>query len=413
MLKKIIIVLLLSIIFISNALNVVKAVNELSEAYIIDKGLADYHLKYYKSEEEGSTYVECHIVGFDNGTFYPAYCMQRTASGVGKVEPYVVDVTSLIEDDRVWRAVKNGYPYSNMGLASEEDAFVVTKLAVYCLRGQSDVNLYSADDEDTEGKAMLAALKNLVEIGETGRETFTNEFNINKVEELKEDGDYYTTTYKVTSGSNIQKYMVTDFTGLEEGDIITSESGEIKNTFNSNENFKVKISKKNLNSNKNINIKIRATLKNYPMFYGKTRITDTQDYLLTWNDTQDIEKEVNLNLTLNTGKILVNKIDDETHIGIPNTTFKLYDSKGNYLGEETTDEEGKLKFSELFQGKYKIVETKPNEDYILNENHEYEVEVEYNKETSVNIENTHKKGDLIIYKVDKENSKLTLREYRI
>lgn len=417
MLKKILVILLLSIIFISNALNIVKAMDELSEAHIVNKGLAEYHLKYYKSEEEGSTYVECHVVGLDGDSFYPAYCMQRSASGVGKVDDYTVDITSMIDDDRVWRAVKNGYPYSNMGLASDEDAFVVTKLAVYCLRGQADVNLYSADEGDEEGKAMLASLKKLVNIGEgkdeegeKAKETFTNEFNITKVKEFEEDGNYYSTTYKVTSGANILSYTITGFSGLEEGDIITSESGEVKNTFSSNENFKVKISKNNLDSNKNINIKVKTTLKNYPMFYGKTRIPETQDYLVTWNDAQDIEKEVNLNLTLNTGKIIVNKTDDETHIGIPNTTFKLYDSQNNYIGEATTDSEGNLEFQNLFQGKYKLVETKSNDDYVLSEEHEYEVEVKYNKETTVNIENTHKKGDLVIYKVDKENNKLALRK---
>ena len=146
------------------------------------------------------------------------------------------------------------------------------------------------------------------------------------------------------------------------------------------------------------------------MFYGKTRIPETQDYLVTWNDTQEIEKEVDLNLTLNTGKIIVNKTDDETHIGIPNTTFKLYDSKNNYIGEAITNDEGKLEFPNLFQGKYKLIETKSNDNYVLSENHEYEVEVKYNKETTVNIENTHKKGDLVIYKVDKENNKITLRK---
>ena len=49
-----------------------------------------------------------------------------------------------------------------MGLESDYDAFAVTKFAVYCLQGQADINLYTADEDDVEGQAMLKALHDLV-----------------------------------------------------------------------------------------------------------------------------------------------------------------------------------------------------------------------------------------------------------
>ena len=45
--KKIPVILLLSIIFISNAINIVKAVYEIQEAQVVKIGDAPYHLKYY------------------------------------------------------------------------------------------------------------------------------------------------------------------------------------------------------------------------------------------------------------------------------------------------------------------------------------------------------------------------------
>ena len=419
-LQKILIVLLLAIIFISNALNIVKAAFEVSSLEIKNMGKAPYHLKYYKSEEEDSTYVECDMVGYKEGEdFYPAYCLNRDADGVGKVDDYNVNVENIdnyfldnvVQKEEVWRAVKNGYPYktgSEMGLDSDIDAFVVTKLAVYCLTGQADVNLYSADEEDEIGQAMLKKLQELVEIGQNGKETFNNEITINKSGDFVEDGGYYSYKYKVTSGSAISEYSIGSITGLQEGDLITDEEGNIKNTFSSGENFKIKILKEHLNSNKDISFEIEAKLTNYPMFYGKTTIEGTQNYLLTASKYQNIKKTEKLNLKLDTGKIIVEKQDDETSVGIPNTTFELYNLENKLISTLTTDEEGKIEFPNLFQGTYKLKEVKSNDNYILNENAEYTVQVEFNKTSTIKIENEHKKGDLIIYKVDKENNKLTL-----
>ena len=108
-LSKILVILLLAIIFISNAYQMVNAVFEISEAYIQKIGDAEYHLKYYKEEKGIYTYCTCSIVGhYQDGVFYPAYCLNRDMHGVGAVENYSVDVDSLIDNNSVWRAVKMG-----------------------------------------------------------------------------------------------------------------------------------------------------------------------------------------------------------------------------------------------------------------------------------------------------------------
>ena len=147
--KKIPIVLLLSIIFISYLANIVKAVYEIKEAYIVKIGEAPYHLKYYNESKKMYTYSICNIVGYyKDNKFYPAYCLNRDLHGVGAVDSYTVDIDKIIDNEQVWRAVKNGYPYKTakqMGVESEYDAFAVTKFAIYCLLGQADINLYTAE----------------------------------------------------------------------------------------------------------------------------------------------------------------------------------------------------------------------------------------------------------------------------
>lgn len=407
-LSKVLVVLLLSIIFISNAYQIVNATFEISEAYIQKIGDADYHLKYYKEEKEMYTYCTCSIVGhYQDGKFYPAYCLNRDMHGVGAVENYSVDVDSLIDNNAVWRAVKNGYPYKSageMGLSSDFDAFAVTKFAIYCLIGQADINLYTADEGDEEGQAMLNALHNLVNIGLNGSGSFKNELKISQKGELTEDGEYYSLVYKVTSGTTIQSYDIKSVSGLSNGELITDTKGNIKTSFNSGENFKIKIPKQSLNSDKNINIQIEAKLKSYPLYYGKTRITGTQNYLLTANSYQNINSEINTNLKLNTGKILINKVDSDTKEAIEGAEFELYNSKNEKLGTYLTNKNGKIEIPNLYQGKYYLKETKTNENYILDENTEFSVDVAYNKTSTIDIENKHKTGNLTINKVDKDNN---------
>ena len=410
--RKSIIILLIAIIFISYAFNTVKAVYEITESYIQKIGEAPYHLKYYNSEKGIYTYAICSIVGYyQNGKFYPAYCLNRDLNGVGKVENYTVDVDKIIENNRVWRAVKNGYPYKTakeMGLESDYDAFAVTKFAVYCLTGQADVNLYIADEEDKEGQAMIRALNNLVEIGKNGEETFSNELKISKITDLVEEENYYTLTYKVEAGSTISKYNIAGVSGLSNGDILTDEKGDIKTSFVSNEKFKIKILKEHLNSDKNINIEINSELKSYPMFYGKTRIAGTQDYLLTANSYQNMQASISTNLKLNTGKIIISKTDDETNEGINNTIFEIYNANEELIGTHLTDDYGKIEIPNLYQGLYYAKEIKSNENYFLNEDNKYCIDVKYNKTSTINIQNEHKKGNLTIYKVDKENNNIML-----
>lgn len=410
--KKIPVILLLSIIFISNAINIVKAVYEIQEAHVVKIGDAPYHLKYYNENKKMYTYSICSIVGYyKDDKFYPAYCLNRDLHGVGAVDSYTVDVDNIIENRQVWRAVKNGYPYKSakeMGLESDYDAFAVTKFAIYCLLGQADINLYIADENDSEGQAMLRALHNLLDIGVNGTETFSNELKISKVTNLVEDGNYYSITYKVNSGSTISKYKIKSVSGLSNGDNLTDMVGNIKTEFNSNEKFKIKILKTNLNSDKDINIEIQASLKSYPMFYGKTRISGTQDYLLTANSYQDLETNINTKLKLNTGKIIINKKDDETKQGIKDTVFEIYNSENQSIGTYTTDENGKIEIPNLYQGSYYAKETKSNENYILKKENEYSINVEYNKTSTIDIENEHKKGNLEIIKVDKENNSIAL-----
>lgn len=103
------------------------------------------------------------------------------------------------------------------------------------------------------------------------------------------------------------------------------------------------------------------------------------------------------------GNLKINKTDSETSKPIEGVTFELLDSKNNVVASGTTDKNGELNFQDLRIGKYKLKETKTNENYILNKMN-FDVEIEYNKTVVKNIKNDYKKGNIKINKSDSETS---------
>ena len=315
-----------------------------------------------------------------------------------------------MDDVRIWRVAINGYPYQSpeaLGVANQFDAFVATKQAIYSIIYGTDVNSYYRGG-DARGEAIKNAIIKLVDIGRNGTQTPANtNITVEKVNGFFEDRNYYSQEYRINAPVETSQYEITATTGLPEGSKVTDLSGNDKTTFSGNENFKIQIPKDKLTSNINVSIDVKGKSKVYPVFYGATRINGTQDYLLTYDVYGDTTGKATMNVVTNTGKIQVIKTDDETFKPIANVTFGLYKKDGTEVARATTNSEGIATFQGLYQNSYVLKELSTNENYILS-NVEFDVNVEYNKTTQIEVENEHKKGNLKVYKVDKDNNKISL-----
>ena len=109
----------------------------------------------------------------------------------------------------------------------------------------------------------------------------------------------------------------------------------------------------------------------------------------------------------NNAKIKVKKVDADTNEPISDTTFKISKEDGTEIGTATTGEDGVVTFNDLYQANYVLEEVKNNENYVL-EQKKIDIPAFYNQITDKTITNKHKEGDLTIYKVDKDNHKVTL-----
>lgn len=413
-LYKVTMILCVAILLLNTLANTIYAAVEinLNKAYIEKIGQAKFHLKYYREDRDIYTYLICSVVGYydKNGDFNPTYCMNKDLSGAEK-ESYYVKIDSLLDNDKVWRVIKNGYPYKSakeLGLKDKYDAYAVTKWAVYCVLGESQLKYFKADNDDEEAVAMLKALKNLVKIGEEGQETQKNDpLKLSKIGSLKEEEKYYTQEYKLESTSDLNNYEISKTIGMPSGGFTADTEGKKTTKFKTNQNFKVFIPKEQMTKDIDIKITVKAECKAYVILEGKTTVTKTQNYVVTAGEYTTANTTANLKIGVNNANININKIAEDTQKGLEGVIFELY-KDNKLINTKETDKDGKIKFDNLYPGKYTIKEIQTNADYIL-EAKEHDVELEYNSNKEITIQNQRKKGGLILYKVDSENQELKLQ----
>ena len=125
-----------------------------------------------------------------------------------------------------------------------------------------------------------------------------------------------------------------------------------------------------------------------------------------WNETTDVKIENEKKK----GYIKIIKQDAEnSNIKLEGVEFHIMDINNKLVDKVITDKEGLAISSKLPIGEYIIKESSlgENNQYILNEE-EYKIIVEDEKTKEVVIENIHKKGNLKIIKVDKDDKTITL-----
>ena len=130
----------------------------------------------------------------------------RILHGVDENGSYTVSIIELLDDVRIWRVIINGYPYktpAQMGLETEEDAYMATKQSIYSIMFDRDVAAQYRGKDD-RGNKMVNAMVELVNIGRYGTQTpQQSNLTVSKVGNLVETANYYYQEFKVTSSVNI------------------------------------------------------------------------------------------------------------------------------------------------------------------------------------------------------------------
>lgn len=408
----------------------VKAAN-IGETKSLERGALGYYCiqKWNGNKWVYLTYNQTYYTDTD-GQRYIAYCLSPGLPGVGYVsgekETYNVKINNLLEDDKIWRVLKNGYPnktVEDLGVETADDAYFATMQAInsilrgytleqarelYCV-GQFAINGEKIEDIQRRGNKTLNALFNLIDIGLNGTETRKQFLNasIKKVTELRdENDDFYSQTFKVVSQSEISKYVVDKLENLPAGSFVADLQGNEKHIFNGGEEFKIMISKKFETEDIKGNILVNVTQKNYPIYYGTSQIEGCQDYALCNNSYSEVSLNSEIYAQVNKSRLTILKTDVETQKPLQGVKFQVTYADGT-SNIYSTDENGKIVIANLRPETIKIKEVKPLEKYKLN-NNEYEIKLSYNEEKEIEIKNEKQTGNIKVIKVDKDNNQIKI-----
>lgn len=357
---------------------------------------------------KGSIVITYYAEYNDNGVTYPAYCLDKTKTGVSASNPsYSVSVENAISDVKLWRILINGYPYKTieeLGVANREEAFTATKQAVYTYIHGNQLSDYQPIGE--AGVRTLNALHKIVNDANNSTEMqISNRVDINRLQEHWEqdsiDLNYVSKKYNVSSNATINNYKVkvTDDKGQIIEDLrITDENNNEKQEFAPNETFKILVPIKSMKEDKNLKISIETKVQTKPILYGRASSSNLQDYALTAETYEDGIGETNDKYGKNETRILIVKQDSETKEKLEGVQFQLLDENKNVLYTNLqTDKNGMITIDNLLPGKYYVKETKTISGYELYEklieveialNEEFTVTVNNNKEDEPTIEKT-------------------------
>lgn len=409
--KKKIVYIILLIVYLVNAFSGIVSATQINDAQIIDMGDCGYHLQFWDTKQNAWSYIITTLVGYNyQGQTHYAYCLNADRHGVGEESSYNVNISTLLDDVKVWRTITAGFPYrsaAQLGCSTNEDAFVATKQAVYCiLYGYNPETRYNGGD--ARGVQIKNAIINLVNEGRNGTRTPQSaNVSVNRVGDLVRNGDWCYQEMSVSSFVNMGSYNVTATNGLPDGSKIVNMNNQDQTAFGGGEHFKIAIPTNKVVNNIDVTVAVRARCETYPVFFGSAPSSNLQNYALTFDPMAD-EQGIN-QFTIDTHKstIKVIKEDAELKYRIPNVVFDFRYVAGEEIGRYTTDSNGEITIDKLRPGTVIAKELETDQNYILNDK-EQEIYLSYADSQVKSVENERKRGNLQVYKIDKDNNKITL-----
>ena len=363
-----------------------------------------------------------------------AYCMDQDLDGVGWLpgedENYDTEVKYELKDEKIWRVLKNGYPNvspEQLGVETEDDAYLATKQAVYWVikyrnveggnaynvythfrAGETEINNQNLDDIQRRGKKVIDAIYNLVNIAFWNEQEVQQDPEIVDIGQYEEDEnpEYCIKRYQVTDTGIDAEVRITGIEWKSQKLLIVDENENPKTEFKPGDIIKVMIPKKEILENSKLKIYYTKTMEDFPVYYTASKIEGRQNYVILLDKTRESTGTINFDVGGDKSELQIVKIDAETSRPLEGVTFSITYEDGKVF-TCTTDENGIANCKGLYQGKVVIKETATKEGYILDEQ-ETELELGYKEFCILSFSNSHKKGEINIRKVDKDDNNINL-----
>lgn len=435
-LKKILVILQILMLLWPTAFTVASTIN-IGDTINIERGDLGFYSIQYWNENRGmwmyKTYSRTYYTDKD-GSKKIAYCMDQDLDGVGWLpgedENYDTEVKYELKDEKIWRVLKNGYPNvspEQLGVETEDDAYLATKQAVYWVikyrnveggnaynvythfrAGETEINNQNLDDIQRRGKKVIDAIYNLVNIAFWNEQEVQQDPEIVDIGQYEEDEnpEYCIKRYQVTDTGIDAEVRITGIEWKSQKLLIVDENENPKTEFKPGDIIKVMIPKKEILENSKLKIYYTKTMEDFPVYYTASKIEGRQNYVILLDKTRESTGTINFDVGGDKSELQIVKIDAETSRPLEGVTFSITYEDGKVF-TCTTDENGIANCKGLYQGKVVIKETATKEGYILDEQ-ETELELGYKEFCILSFSNSHKKGEINIRKVDKDDNNINL-----
>ena len=435
-LKKLLVILQILMLLWPTAFTVASTIN-IGDTINIERGDLGFYSIQYWNENRGmwmyKTYSRTYYTDKD-GSKKIAYCMDQDLDGVGWLpgedENYDTEVKYELKDEKIWRVLKNGYPNvspEQLGVETEDDAYLATKQAVYWVikyrnveggnaynvythfrAGETEINNQNLDDIQRRGKKVIDAIYNLVHIAFWNEQEVQQDPEIVDIGQYEEDEnpEYCIKRYQVTDTGIDAEVRITGIEWKSQKLLIVDENENPKTEFKPGDIIKVMIPKKEILENSKLKIYYTKTMEDFPVYYTASKIEGRQNYVILLDKTRESTGTINFDVGGDKSELQIVKIDAETSRPLEGVTFSITYEDGKVF-TCTTDENGIANCKGLYQGKVVIKETATKEGYILDEQ-ETELELGYKEFCILSFSNSHKKGEINIRKVDKDDNNINL-----
>lgn len=266
----------------------------------------------------------------------------------------------------------NGYPTKSFTGEKLKDYYITqTALWWYLDDTTGSSNLSASFKKNGSDKYNLRPyIKQLVSGAKTAKEkgyakTTMSASVSDNIMSMTSDGKNYVSEEVKVSSTNISEYKVSITSGPE-GTTVIDNNGKEKNTFSSNETFKVKVPVSKVdNMKETIKVKISATGKVYKAYEYQPEVQNQQNITPSIISPEAQNVETSIDLTISTSKITIVKIDKATGNALAGAKLVLRDSEGKEITSWTSTTLGHV-IKNLPNGTYTVEEVEAPAGYELN-----------------------------------------------
>ncbi len=302
--------------------------------------------------------------------------------------------------------LSNGYPRVNITGDSDMD-YYITQAAIWWYLDETTGSNNLPDSFKYTGSDPYNIRHYVSELVEGGKKQtsyatpairlINNDSTLN----LTDDGKYYesaaiSSETLYTTGN----YTVSLSNAPEGTTIVNASTGASQTSFSPSESFKVRIPADSVDiGSLNITVTATATGSINKAYMYKSSDSTKQDVMgsLLYPETSTVKDQTNL--TLETSKVTITKIDDETEQPLAGATFEVKDSAGKVIATWTSTTSSHV-IKNLPNGTYTLQETEAPEGYVLNDQIVEFTISDTNRNISIRFRNKELERTATIIKID-------------